>query len=121
MASDLEKKNPWITKASKVVYENPWIKVTHNDVLNPAGKLGIYGSVSFKNIAVGILAIDEEGYIYLVGQYRYAIDSYSWEIPEGGCPIAKDPLDAAKRELKEETGIIANKWQSCNKSIHQIQ
>lgn len=103
-------KNPWKTLKTRVAYENPWLKVTHSDVLNPAGNPGIYGVVHFKNIAVGIIPIDEEGNTWLVGQYRYTLDQYCWEIPEGGCPLGGSPLEAAKRELKEETGIKAEKW-----------
>ncbi len=77
---------------------------------NPAGNDGIYGVVSFKNIAVGIIPIDDDGNTYLVGQYRYPLDEYSWEIPEGGCPQEEEPLACAKRELLEETGIVAKDW-----------
>ena len=102
--------NPWKTKRSEVAYSNPWISVEHNEVVNPAGGDGIYGVVRFKNVAVGVVPIDDEGYTYLVGQYRYATDRYEWEIPEGGCPIGTDPLATAKRELKEETGLTAQWW-----------
>ena len=100
----------WKTLNRKTVYENPWIKVEHHDVVNPAGNPGIYGTVHYKNIAVAILPIDHEGYTYIVGQYRYVLNSYSWEIPEGGCPEGEDPLNAAKRELQEETGLLASTW-----------
>lgn len=102
--------NPWTTLSKKTVYENPWIKVTHRDVLTPAGTTGIYGLVHFKNLAVGVVPLDEHQNTWLVGQYRYALDKYSWELPEGGCPKGEMPLDAAKRELLEETGIIAEQW-----------
>ena len=100
----------WKTLNRITVYENPWIKVEHHDVVNPAGNPGIYGTVHYKNIAVAILPIDHEGYTYIVGQYRYVLNSYSWEIPEGGCPEGEDPLNAAKRELQEETGLLAITW-----------
>lgn len=102
--------NPWKTKSKRVVYENPWIKLEEHDVIIPSGKDGIYGKVSFKNKALGIIPIDEEGNTWLVGQYRYPLDEYSWEIPMGGGPISKDILDSAQRELKEETGLSAEKW-----------
>ncbi|MDB5210193.1 MAG: hypothetical protein JWQ30_1020 [Sediminibacterium sp.] len=103
--------NPWIIKEEKKVYENPWISVTEYDVLNPAGNKGIYGKVHFKNTAVGIMVLDEEMNTWLVGQYRFPLNSYSWEIPEGGSPVADDPLAGAKRELLEETGLAAAHWQ----------
>jgi len=103
--------NPWRTLSIQEVYDNRWIKVTHREVLTPAGTPGIYGVVHFKNIAIGIVPIDEEGNTWLVGQYRYTLDQYSWEIPEGGCPEGTDPLETAKRELKEETGMQAAHWE----------
>jgi 8-oxo-dGTP pyrophosphatase MutT (NUDIX family) len=108
----MEDKNisPWKTLSSKVVYDNPWIHVREDQIINPAGGNGIYGVVSFKNIAIGIVPVDDEGYTYLVGQFRYALDEYSWEIPEGGGPKGIDILESAKRELKEETGFSAKKW-----------
>ncbi|MEM8583425.1 MAG: NUDIX hydrolase [Bacteroidota bacterium] len=102
--------NPWITHTEKKVYENPWIAVEHREVTNPGGGAGIYGLVKFKNWAIGIIPVDEEGNTYLVGQWRYPLNAYSWEIPEGGCLIGQDPLEAAKRELKEETGLVAQNW-----------
>ncbi len=108
MATD---RNPWITKETHVPYENPWIRIEHHRVVNPAGKDGIYGLVRYKNHAIGIVPIDEMGCTYLVGQYRYALDQYSWEIPEGGCPVGTDPLETAKRELREETGLVGEEWQ----------
>lgn len=102
--------NPWKILGETNIYDNPWIAVTQYDVLNPAGNKGIYGKVHFKNYAVGILPLDEENNITLVGQYRFTINQYSWEMPEGGCPEGEDPLEAAKRELLEETGLVAGNW-----------
>jgi 8-oxo-dGTP pyrophosphatase MutT (NUDIX family) len=102
--------NPWVTQHTKLVYSNPWIQVQEHQVLNPAGNPGIYGVVSFKNVAVGIVPIDSQGFTYLVGQYRYTLNQYSWEIPEGGGPIGEEPLETAKRELLEETGLEAVDW-----------
>jgi 8-oxo-dGTP pyrophosphatase MutT (NUDIX family) len=99
--------NPWITKTSDVVYESPWIKVVKHEVLNPAGKPAIYSVVNFKNLAIGILALDKDYNTWLVGQWRYPLKEYSWEIPEGGGPLDIDPVESAKRELKEETGVEA--------------
>lgn len=105
-----ENKNPWTTLMAKPIYDNPWINVTQFDVLNPKGGKGIYGVVRFKNKAIGIVPVDEQGFTYLVGQYRYTLNEYSWEIPEGGGPLNEEPLEAAKRELKEETGFEASEW-----------
>ncbi|HMQ60211.1 MAG TPA: NUDIX hydrolase [Flavilitoribacter sp.] len=104
-------KNPWQTVSIERIYDNPWIAVSHRDVINPSGNKGIYGVVHFKNLAIGIVPLDEQGNTWLVGQYRYTIDQYSWEIPEGGCPLGTDPLASAQRELLEETGITAGKWE----------
>jgi 8-oxo-dGTP pyrophosphatase MutT (NUDIX family) len=103
-------KNPWTTLDARDVYDNNWINLTEYQVINPAGKQGIYGKVHFKNKAVGIVPVDEQGYTYLVGQYRYTLNAWSWEIPEGGSAIGTDPLDSAKRELREETGLSASRW-----------
>jgi len=101
--------NPWKSVQITEAYENDWIRLEHHDVIKPNGEPGIYGKVHFKNQAIAILPLDEQGNTYLVGQYRYTIDAYSWELPEGGCQN-ESTLDAAKRELKEETGLIASKW-----------
>jgi 8-oxo-dGTP pyrophosphatase MutT (NUDIX family) len=102
--------NPWKTLKITPIYDNPWIRLEQHDILNPAGKEGIYGKVHFKNRAMAIIPIDEEGNTWLIGQYRYPLDIYSWEIPMGGGPIGQDLLESAKRELKEETGLKAEKW-----------
>jgi len=102
--------NPWKILAERPIYDNPWIGVTEYDVINPGGGKGIYGKVHYKGLAIGILAMDEEGYIWLVGQYRFVLDAYSWEIPEGGGHPDIPPLESAKRELEEETGLVARDW-----------
>jgi 8-oxo-dGTP pyrophosphatase MutT (NUDIX family) len=103
--------NPWSTLSTREVYSNNWITVEEHDVINPAGGKGIYGKVHFKNKAIGIIPIDKDGNTWLVGQYRYVLNTWTWEIPEGGGPIGKDLLESAQRELKEETGLIANHWE----------
>src|SRR5262245_17307219 len=105
MSNPDDTKNPWTTLSSRTVYDNLWIRVREDQVTRPDGQPGIYGVVHFKNLAVGVLAIDAEGFVHLVGQYRYVLNRYSWEIPEGGCPQGEDPLAAARRELAEETGL----------------
>lgn len=107
----------WQTIEKKVVYDNPWITVEHHDVITPGQTQGIYGLVKFKNKAIGVVPVDEAGNVYLVGQYRYPLSAYSWEIPEGGGPHEEDPLLAAQRELKEETGLYAHQWEVLGK-IH---
>lgn len=102
--------NPWQTIDISIAYDNPWIQVTHRNVLNPSGNPGVYGVVHFKNLAIAIVPIDEEGYTWLVGQYRYTLERYSWEVPEGGGSHAVTPLLSAQRELLEETGISAKTW-----------
>lgn len=102
--------NPWKTTSQAQVYENPWILVEEDQVINPAGGNGIYGKVHFKNKAIGIIALDENNNTWLVGQWRYPLNDWSWEIPEGGGPLHHDVLESAKRELKEETGITASRW-----------
>lgn len=102
--------NPWKILDSRFIYENAWIRVREDAVLNPAGKDGIYTTVHFKNKALGIVPVDNEGYTWLVGQYRYPLHEYSWEIPMGGGKIGIDILESAKRELLEETGITAQTW-----------
>lgn len=101
---------PWTVLAERPIYDNPWISLTEYDVLNPAGKPGLYGKVHFKNKAIGIIPIDSEGNTYLVGQTRFVLSSFSWEIPAGGGPMNDDPLASAKRELQEETGLSADNW-----------
>ena len=107
----MSKKNSWKKLSSKLIYDNPWISVEEHKVINPAGRNSLYGKVLFKNKAVGVVPIDEQGRVVLVGQYRYTIDEYSWEIPEGGSPENETALETAQRELAEETGYTAQKWQ----------
>lgn len=102
--------NPWSTLSSREVYDNKWIQVVEHQVINPAGGKGIYGKVHFKNKAIGIVALDENNNTWLVGQWRYPLNEWSWEIPEGGGPNEDEVLFSAKRELKEETGLAANQW-----------
>lgn len=106
--------NPWTKLNTDLRYDNAWISVSEHKVLKPNGEPGLYGIVHFKNIAVGVIALHKnsknELCVLLVGQHRYALGRYSWEIPEGGCPMHEQPLAAAKRELAEETGYKAGAW-----------
>jgi len=103
--------NPWTTLSSETRYDNNWITVTEHQVLTPAQSRGIYGTVHFKNLAVGVVPVDKDGFTWLVGQYRYPLNAYSWEIPEGGGSLTDPALETAKRELKEETGLEASQWE----------
>ncbi len=103
-------KNPWKKISERKAYDNPWIKLIEYQVIHPGGSKGIYGKVFFKNKAIGIIPLDEHLNTWLVGQYRFTLDEFSWEIPMGGGPLNTDTLISAKRELLEETGIKAQKW-----------
>lgn len=102
--------NPWEILSTQTCLDTPWVSVELHQVKNPAGNPGIYGVTRFKNLAIGVLPIDADGYTYLVGQFRFPMNAYTWEIPEGGGPYDLDPLESAKRELKEETGLEASDW-----------
>jgi 8-oxo-dGTP pyrophosphatase MutT (NUDIX family) len=105
-----QKIGPWTRVSSELVYENPWISVSHEEVIRPDQKAGIYGRIHFKMSAVGVVAFRNDGCIAFVGQHRYPLDVYSWELPEGGCDSSEDELIAIQRELSEETGAIAQDW-----------
>ncbi len=115
---DVDRSNPWKTLSARVVYDNPWIRVREDQVLRPDGASGIYGVVHFKNRAVGVLPVDREGGVWLVGQHRYPLDTYSWEIPEGGCPDGESVEETARRELLEETGLTAGRLEPLGGLIH---
>ena len=104
--------NPWKPQSNQRLFENPWFCLDEDDVINPGGGLSRYGKILFKNIAIGIIPLDDQNNTWLVGQYRYVPDCYSWEIPMGGGPLQIDPLESAKRELREETGLIADSWRT---------
>ena len=102
---------PWTRRSRRVAYENPWLTIWHDEVTQPDGAPGIYGVVHFANLAAGVLVLDADDRILLVGQHRYALGTYSWEIPEGGVPAGETALKGAQRELREETGLEAADWQ----------
>lgn len=106
-----ESLNTWKTLSSELVYESAWIAVHKHQTINPVGNPAVYSVVNFKNLAIGIFPLSEEGYTWLVGQWRYPLNAYSWEIPEGGGPLGEAPLQTAIRELKEETGIVASHFE----------
>ena len=110
--------NPWVTLDSREIYRNAWITVREDQVLRPDGQPGIYGVVETR-VATGVVALTPDQEIYLVGQYRYTMGEYSWEIIEGGTDTAEElPLDAAKRELQEEAGLLAAHWEPLGHELH---
>lgn len=106
----MKKRGPWTTLSERPAYETPWISVAHHEVIDPGGKQGVYGVIHFKNIAVGVVPLDDELNTWIVGQYRYPLEAYSWEIPEGGGKRDVPAVESAKRELREEAGIEATQW-----------
>ena len=117
MSSDDPERNPWKTLSSREVYQNSWIRVREDQVIRPDGQPGIYGVVETR-IATGVVALTEGLEIYLVGQYRYPTSCYSWEIIEGGSDIIEPPMETAKRELREEAGILAENWEQLGGELH---
>ncbi|WP_241094938.1 NUDIX domain-containing protein [Marinicauda algicola] len=107
----IEKRGPWTVLSRRTAYSNPWMEVAEYDVLRPDGSPGLYGVMSPRGYAIGILPVFEDGTTLLVGQHRFPLDAHSWELPEGGGAKDLDPLESAKRELAEETGYTARHWQ----------
>jgi 8-oxo-dGTP pyrophosphatase MutT (NUDIX family) len=101
---------PWLRHSRRTAYENRWITIWHDEVSRPDGSPGIYGLVHFANLAAGVVVLDEDDRVLLVGQYRYTLGQVSWEIPEGGVPSGETALDGIRRELREETGVEASDW-----------
>jgi len=101
---------PWKAGTERIAFESAWITVTDQEATAPTGRLARYGMVRFKNLAIAVLPVHDDGTVTLVGQYRLPNRDYSWEIPEGGAPLDEDPLAGAKRELAEETGLAAADW-----------
>jgi len=102
--------NPWSVTARYVPFKNDWLHIEKNDVIRPDGGAGEYTVVRLRRLAVGVLPIEPDGGVHLVGQWRFPLARYSWEIPEGGGEPGEAPLACAKRELEEETGLRAANW-----------
>lgn len=113
----MSSQNPWKTLSTRRIYENPWIRVREDQVLRPDGSPGIYGVIESK-VATGVVALSERNEVYLVGQYRYPTEHYSWEIIEGGAEPNEPPLSAIKRELREEAGLEAQNWEQLGGEVH---
>jgi ADP-ribose pyrophosphatase len=107
----IEERGPWKVLSKKKIYESPWVMLEHHDIIHPGNEQGIYSVIHFQNRAMGVIPLDENYNTWIVGQYRYPINRYSWEIPEGGVPFHEEPLKGIQRELLEETGITATSWQ----------
>ena len=101
----------WKQLSTRTVWENDWMAVREDEVINPGGGRNLYGNIHFKNRAVAIVPLDDDGNTWLVGQQRYTLGEWSWELPMGGAPLGEEPLAAAMRELREETGLSAADWQ----------
>ena len=106
----MTRRGPWTIRSERLVYDNPWIELREYDVIKPDGAPGIYGVLEPRFVAVGICPVFENGDTILVGQHRFALDAFSWELPEGGGPKDEDPLITARRELAEETGYTADHY-----------
>jgi 8-oxo-dGTP pyrophosphatase MutT (NUDIX family) len=100
----------FVRRTRRVAYQNPWITVWHDEVTRPDDSPGIYGVVHFANLAAGVVVLDDDDRVALVGQHRYTLDGWSWEIPEGGVPAGETALEGVQRELREETGLEAASW-----------
>jgi len=109
-AAGLPKPSPWRNDSEETLFENPWLRLTRHDATAPTGLAADYVVMRPKNVATGVLPIHDDGTVTLVGQQRFALANYSWEMPEGGAPMGEDPFDGVRRELAEEAGLAAEHW-----------
>lgn len=108
----------WRIRSARNVYSNRWICVREYDAVAPTGQPALYGLVHMRNLALGVLPIDEEGRTILIGQERFTFGRYSWELPEGGGDPEASPLEGAQRELSEEAGLKAANWIPILADVH---
>jgi len=101
---------PWRDAGSTTLFENPWMRLTRHDATAPTGHKADYVVMRPQNMSVGVLPLHADGTVTLVGQQRFALMNWSWEMPEGGAPFSEDPLEGARRELAEEAGLAAAQW-----------
>jgi 8-oxo-dGTP pyrophosphatase MutT (NUDIX family) len=102
-----EDTDPWTTKSVSQPFQNDWFKIDSYAVIHPGGADGVYSVIRPRRLAVGVLPIEADGRVHLVGQWRFALGRYSWEMPEGGADPGEPALMCAVRELAEETGLRA--------------
>lgn len=107
---------PWRDEGSVVTFENPWLRLTRHEATAPTGVKADYVVMRPRNLSVGVLPVHEDGTVTLVGQQRFALMNWSWEMPEGGAPFDEDPIEGARRELAEEAGLAAAHWQAAYKA-----
>jgi 8-oxo-dGTP pyrophosphatase MutT (NUDIX family) len=111
-AAGLAKPPAWRSDGTETVFDNPWMAVTRHPATAPTGHAADYAVVRLKNVGTGVLPVYDDGTVVLVGQQRFALANYSWEMPEGGAPLDEDPFDGVRRELAEEAGLEAVHWAS---------
>ncbi|MFC5371585.1 NUDIX domain-containing protein [Brevundimonas faecalis] len=111
-AQDLPEPPKWASHGDSVMIDTPWMQVTRHPATAPTGAAADYQVVRPKNVGTGVLPLHEDGTVTMVGQHRFALMRYSWEMPEGGAPMAEDPFDAVRRELAEEAGLAAEHWRA---------
>lgn len=109
-AAGLVKPPAWRGETEETVFENPWMRLSRHRVIAPTGNAADYTVMRPKSVATGVLPIHDDGTVVLVGQQRFALANYSWEMPEGGAPLDEDPFDGVRRELAEEAGLAAASW-----------
>jgi 8-oxo-dGTP pyrophosphatase MutT (NUDIX family) len=101
--------NPWVVTAQKRGFENDWFVIDEHEAINPAGKPARYDVIRPRRLAVGVVPLEADGSVHLIGQWRFPLKRYSWEIPEGGAEFGEDAESGVRRELAEEAGVSAGR------------